>query len=133
MIYYYTCELKPTEKSESTWGPDVRAFLFLLSLPSLEHTGGLDIDSVLEEAKWFAKFDTFHVEERFNALADKIEGIDDQTAKTEVVSKRPIKFNGVTVRALRMPEVTMIARFLIRNYDIRSQNDLTTAVYATLE
>ena len=60
MIYFYICELKPFEKSDVKFGPDIRVFLFNLSLTQYKHDEKIVESAIKEELSFVKEAPTYH-------------------------------------------------------------------------
>ena len=133
MVYYYICELQPTPRSEIVWGINVRVFMFNLIIPKLSHDGTIIEESINENMKFILDGPTYHFLDRFNVVADKQMYLHGKEEKDIVFAKKKVQFDEFTVRALRIPEVTLIANYVINKYGIANQIDLCKAVNSTLK
>ena len=133
MVYYYVCELQPTSRSDITWGPDTRGFTFRLSLPKVDHDDKIEKEKLQEDVKFIADGPTDHFEDRFNVVADYALNDEEPDQEKKQTTKKKIRFGDFTVTKKRMPEVTLVANYLIEKHGITNNNDLSTAVYSTLK
>ena len=111
----------------------MRAFLFNLSLPKLEHDGDPAEDEYDDASKVLATLGSFHPAQRCNVLPVILKSLDEIKYKGSTQTKKKVMISGLNMRALRIPELTLIANYLIQRHKITCKNDLATMVHKTLK
>ena len=78
MIYFYVCEIQPWERSDLSWGPDVRAFMFNLALDRLDHEDKTISNTLKKEISFVQDGPTYHFGDRFAIKLDYNVTLDNQ-------------------------------------------------------